>query len=83
MRADAIGILRELLLLEPALRGVGPEVFILICQRCHFEEAVGVAHATQLYQAMNERHWTLIPSQHGARVRGLCSACWPPALRAA
>lgn len=65
---------------DRALAGIGRETYMLVCQHCHFEEPVTVAHMTDLYAAMNARRWTLIPSQHGARVRGLCRACWPLAL---
>jgi hypothetical protein len=81
--SDVIQQLRALLAADPPLRGIGPEVYVLVCQRCGFEEPLTVAYATQLYRAMNERHWTLIPSQHNARVRGFCSACRPLALRPA
>jgi hypothetical protein len=77
---EELGLIQVLLERDPPLAGVGPEVYMLECQRCHFEESVAVAHCWLLYQAMNARHWTLIPSQHNTRVRGLCRACWPLAL---
>lgn len=50
------------------------EVFDLVCV-CGMKETVSVSEFTQLYRAMNELGWGLIPSQHGRTVTGVCQAC--------
>lgn len=50
------------------------ETFELQCA-CGARETISVDDFTQLYRAMNELGWGLIPSQHGREVKGVCPTC--------
>ena len=52
-----------------------PMVFELYCEKCPAAQIIRVAVATDLYRAMNELEWGLIPTQHGRPVKALCPKC--------